>query len=520
MLKPGAEFSTHELTVRSGESLRELLDWHVEAVAALYQVPAPPAKKPVVFCSWYFYGKDIRQEDVVENLEALRRKPVPFDVFQIDHGWMDIFGDWRANASFPGGLDLLAGMIRDAGYTPGIWTAPFVLHPDSQTLRQHPDLILKNSSGSPCIFKCEAGDCHVLDPYSPNAEAYLNELFQRLKSSGFLYHKLDFVRAVILNHDVRYADPTKNRAQAYRHGVSMIRRALGDDAYFEICGGLYEGSAGLADAVRSGCDVRGHWENNPTRIYGYQVRIKQNIFRNHYNRLWHSDPDALQLRRRTTPFRGNEKGRHLAMGTFTDEEAFSTVVNQFLGGGLVCMAERLADLDDDRRQLYRLAVPQYAPPAIPLEPELAQACPERFLTNFNRPENGLGPWQILTLANWGDQAKVHELRLDTLGKTAARTAIFEFREQLFLGVFTAAATLKITVPAHGCRVLRLTPVPATPEPILAGTDLNLAQGMELKHWKTVGDEVQASVNTPWNCPVILTVLNADRQTVRKLQIMP
>jgi hypothetical protein len=523
LLQPGAEFSTHELVVRMGASLQQLLEWHAEAVASLYQVPPPPVRKPVVFCSWYFYGKDIREEDVEENLKSLREKPVPFDVFQIDHGWLDKFGDWNANEKFPSGLDHLARMIRNAGHTPGIWTAPFVLQPDSEILKKYPDLVLKNGTGAPCIFKCEAGDCYVVDPYSPNAERYLQELFQRLKRHGFLYHKLDFVRAIILNEDVRYADPTKNRAQAYRHGIRMIRDAVGTDGYFEVCGGLYEGTAGLANAVRSGCDVRGHWEGKPTRINAYLIRIKQNVFRNHYNRFWHTDPDALQLRRRNEPFRGYEKGRHLAMGTFSNEEAFSTVVNQFLGGGLVCMAERLADFDEDRRLLYRHVVPQFAIPATPLVAEACVSCPDRFLTRFDHPGNGLDPWRIFTLANWDEEEKIHEIRLATAfppGSESGAVALFEFREQRFLGVFENSDIIRIAVPAHGCRVLRLTSVKNHETPVLIGTDLNLSQGMELELWEAKGASVRARVNTPWNCQVTLTVLESDRKTTRKIKISP
>lgn len=522
LLLPGKEALTHELMVRTGGSLAELLEWHTEGVAALYGVKPPP-KKPSVFCSWYFYGEDIRETDVVENLASLRQHPIPFDVFQIDHGWSDTFGDWRANASFPGGLDHLAGIIRDAGFTPGIWTAPFVLEQKADALKEYPDLPLRNNQGEPVIFKCAAGDCYVLDPYAPNAETFLVKLFARLKQHGFMYHKLDFVRAIILNPEVRYCDGTKNRAQAYRRGIELIREAVGDDSYFEVCGGLYEASAGLANATRSSMDVRGEWagifRGKPNRINGYVMRIKQNIFRNHYNRLWHTDPDALQLRRRSEPFRNN-KHVHLSSGSFNDEEAFSIVVNQFLGGGLVCLADRLSELDADRRALYRHVIPPFAGPARALNPVSVAYCPDLFVTRFDDPPKGLEPWLIVTLANWRDEAASRTVDLaavvpaDWAGATVAG---FEFREQAFLGLHRADASFAVSVPPHGCRVIRLTRC-AGKAPLLIGTDLNLSQGMELQHWSASGKTVSGALNTPWTCAVTLTVLHPDRKQTKALKV--
>lgn len=523
LLLPGKEVRTHELAVRSARGLPELLEWHADAVGTLYGVKPPSGKKPAVFCSWYFYGEDIRESDVVENLAALRQHPIPFDVFQIDHGWSDTFGDWRANGSFPGGLDHLAGMIRDAGYTPGIWTAPFVLEQKAEALVEFPDLVLRNGKGEPVIFKCAAGDCYVLDPCAPNAETFLSRLYGRLKKHGFMYHKLDFVRAIILTPDVRYHDGTKNRAQAYRIGIELIRKAVGEDSYFEVCGGLYEGSAGLANATRSSMDVRGEWagifRGKPNRINGYLLRIKQNVLRNHYNRLWHTDPDALQVRRRTEPFRNN-KHVHLSSGTFNDEEAFSIVVNQFLGGGLVCLSDQLSRLDADRRALYRHVIPQYAGPARAVNPVSAAYCPDLFVSRFDTPPPGLAPWIVATIANWSEETATRRLDLASLLPSDwgdALVAAFEFREQRFLGLCRAQDSLTLTLPPHSCRLVRLTRC-AGAAPLLIGTDLSLSQGMEIGQWNVAGTTVTGRLHTPWTCQVTLTLLTPNRSQTETLSL--
>ena len=92
------------------------------------------------------------------------------------------------------------------------------------------------------------------------------------------------------------------------------------------------------------------------------VRMRQTFARSFYDeKLWTSDQDALQLRRGKRVWRTTKP--HLSMGLFSDEEAFSTVVYRFLGGGMVQVSEKLTDLDQDRYDLYKAVIPTYAPVA-------------------------------------------------------------------------------------------------------------------------------------------------------------
>ena len=62
---------------------------------------------------------------------------------QLDDGWQRAIGDWReTNAKFPSGLAGIAGAIRDAGFTAGLWTAPFCAVPGSETASRHGDWLL------------------------------------------------------------------------------------------------------------------------------------------------------------------------------------------------------------------------------------------------------------------------------------------------------------------------------------------------------------------------------------------
>jgi hypothetical protein len=169
------------------------------------------------------------------------------------------------------------------------------------------------------------------------------------------------------------------------------------------------------------------------------------------------------------------------MGVFTDEEAFSLVLYRFLGGGVVQVSEQLAAIDEDRFRFYREAIPTYAPVAERFGGWTGYL-PEHFVSHFG-PHAGLPAWAVVSLCNWNGKAeKELGFRLaDVPGLPAARAyAAFEFRTQRLLGVFRGTDEIRLSLPAHAARSIRLTPL-AGDGTYLIGTDLNLAQGMELAH---------------------------------------
>jgi hypothetical protein len=477
-LNPGESCKTHRLIIDSGSNERELFIRHVDRVANNYGARSPRPRS--VYCTWYYYGEDIDAAEVQANLESLRNSPVDFDVFQIDMGWENYFGDWEPDLkSFPEGMKAIADTIKAAGYSPGIWSAPFVIDPGSQAAKKYSDIILMDKTGNPCMFQCVKGACYTIDPFAERAGEFLKDIFERLKSWGYYYHKLDFMRAVFIHENAQFREPAHTRAEAYRKGLELIREAVGNDAIINACGGLYEGSAGLADIVRLGADLRGHWEGEGSNICAYTTRIKQNISRNFYKALFAVDPDALQLRRNDIVWKNNPSNAHLSMGKFTDEEAFSIVVNQFLAGSIVCFSERLKFIDDDRRSLFHKVIPAYSQPARYFG-MWTEYLPELYSSSFTG-HSDLPDWNVVSMCNWNS---LEEKMISFIPENvpdiplADKYAAFELKNQVFLGIFSHSDLIELKIPAHAGRVVRLTPLPAYGK-FMVATDLNLSAGMEL-----------------------------------------
>lgn len=522
-VKPGQTRSTHWLMLYEADCEEAIRQRQVEMLAQEMHVHEPtPA--PSFFCSWYFYGTDFTQADLDENLAAFAQRPLPFDILLIDNGWMTDFGNYEANHRFPQGMEHAAEQITKAGYRPGIWTCPFVVSSKSPILKKYPNLLARDEDGQLMTFHCEKQLECVLDPTSPDAEPYFAELFGKLRSWGFTAHKLDFLRAIIVSPRIRFADPTMTRAQAYRRGMQLIRKYAGKDAYILACGGLFEGTAGLVDGIRIGSDTRGHWQDpNGKTAYqklGYLARIKQNFFRNHTNRLWHTDPDAMQLRRRDEPFRGHDEYFHLSEGSFTDDEAMTLLVNQYLGGGAVTLCERMVELDDDRYAILRRVMPPTTTPASVIDFDAPQ-CPTMLWTRVDPEMTRHDPWYTLAVFNWEDQPVEKLVKLSNIPEIAGQKqmGVMELFTQSFYGLRDADDQITLTIPAHGVRLLRIAPWHKRDIPLLLGTDGHLSGGAgEFVSFQLTADCCKGQLSDRWVWPLAWWILADTPQGLQTLKL--
>jgi len=506
LVEPGEARGTHWILITPVENETMMREQFTDIYIKEY-APGKPAKSPsVVYCTWQFYGHTFLPEDLDENLECIRKLAVPLDAFQLDSGWFGTFGDWEPNERFPAGMTVIADKIRDAGMMPGIWTAPLVVGEESALFKEHPELIAKRHDGEYVRFRTGRKPRYAVDPTHPYFEQFVNDLFGKLTDWGFTYHKLDFMRAIINDAEIRFHNRKMNRAQAYALANRLIRGALGDDGYIASCGGINDaGNAGLADAVRTSQDTYSYWvPPGGERWKGTLIKLKQNLVRNYTNMLWQLDPDAVAIRRRTEYFAPEREDLHkdLCLGLFTDEEAFTVCVNQYLCGGNVCVSERYKDLDDDRYALYRHFIPPIGVFARILDYTPAR-CPNLFLSTITPRAEGLAPWWTLAVANWYDEAREFEVDLSKAAfpEKIKDLAVFEFHDQAFCGIMDRTSSFKVKIPQHGIRLFRLCGWDGN-RPVVLGTDLHFSGGgIELAAVEVREDTIKGQLDTSWDCPV-------------------
>lgn len=522
VLPPGGVRASEWVILLGGRDAGRLVEDYAARVAAHHHVPEPPANPPAVWCSWYVYGNEFGQKEFRTELAAMAKARVPFEVFLIDDFRPRAWGDWFDCRDWPAGLKDAADRIRAAGYRPGFWTCPYVIEPGSKLAKEHPAWLLRRRDGKPVIFRGQRktppprvnpedpegeplfqviiDDFYLLDPTHPGAEEYLEDLYRRLTEDyGFTYHKFDFMRAVFGDAEAVFFDPSATRLQAYRRGLAAIRRGAGPQAYLAVCGGHYGGSMGLADAQRSGADVRSRWDRPPVL-----PKVRQNLLRSWMNAFWHTDADALMVRYQPRPLKRTFGGRH-TVGLFNLDEARTMTANQYVGGGLLCGSEPMAVITPERLALYRHVVPALRTPGIPLDMTHPDA-PSRVL-NVIRPRCAeIEPWLTVTIFNWTETPVEEVLVLDaaiTSRCPASRYIATEFFTGECAGLVKPGEALGrgMVIPPHGCRIWRLAPWDGR-LPVLAGTDRHFSGGgVEIAAWQADKNGVEARVESPWPGPV-------------------
>lgn len=462
---------------------------------------------PTVWCSWYYWGDGFSETEAEPVWRFLERERLPVDVVQIDECWDTHWGDWQPNARWRS-IATVAHRLRAAGYEPGIWTCPFLAGPRSDLRYAHPEWLLKNRAGAHVIFQMGEAINYVLDPTHPGVREYLRALYVRLtREWGFSYHKLDFTRAVG-DPEAVFHDRSMSRAQAYRSCMSVVREAIGPDSYLNVCGGFYGPLVGLADAQRTGSDVKSIWPRAPAgeEAEGYgPFTIKQNSLRFWMNALWDNDPDALMVRRRS----GAHREEPLSLGLMSDEEALTSTLNQYLGGGLVCFTENLPEIEPDRLLLLAHCAPSIGEAAVPLDLAAGARFPALFRTEGSGLPAGVDPWVTVSVVNWHDEARTFPVLLDHAalgGLASGGSPGGELLVGAFRGGWVRRARLGETllvgpVAPHGCEVLKVQwHRPERPQ--IARTDGHFSMGAaEVRSFREVSGGVDLSIRWEWPRPL-------------------
>jgi alpha-galactosidase len=472
-LRPGQSLETDPLLIMLGAPGTLLAEYAATLARALR---ARGSSTPLSgWCSWYYYFTAVTEADVLANLRMLRagRVTLPLSVVQIDDGYQKAVGDWtQANEKFPSGMKSLAERIRDAGFRPGLWLAPFTAAESSRLAREHADWLVQDAAGRPR----EAGTnwqstLFGLDTTHPEARDWLRRLFGTLVEHwGYDYLKLDFLVTAAL-HGKRWS-AAATRAAALRDGLELIRSVVGDDVYLVGCGCPWQSGIGIFDAMRIGPDVAPVWSleehfPQPSSTDAVVMPSAQSSIRNTLTRawmhpsLWSNDPDCLLARGTDTQL------------TLHEVQALATAIG--LTGGMLMLSDDMRTLWPERANLAACLLPPLPERALPTR-YLAAGVPERIVT---RIERRWGAWWLVGLFNGEPVAREHTVGWTALGLPAGTFHASEFWSGRYLGASDTG--VEVPLPAHGAAVLALRP--AGERPLLLSTSFHISQGgSEIEDW--------------------------------------
>jgi alpha-galactosidase len=444
---------------------------------------APKTKIPTGWCSWYQFSSEttyqgaMTAQDIRDNLAALAhlKDDLPLSIVQIDDGFEAQIGDWLAFSSgFPQGVAPLAAEIRQAGFTPGLWLAPFIVHPRSRLAAEQPDWLLRGRFNRPV----NAGllwDAFTtaLDLTHPQALDHTRQVVHTaVQEWGYPYLKLDFLYAAALPG--KYHDPTRSRAQVLHSGLAALRQAAGQGAYLLGCGCPLGPAIGLVDAMRVSADTARRWKPSYRGVEAFiaaepNFPSARNACHNSlarsplHRRWWVNDPDCLLARPGTSL-------------TLAEVQTVATVIA--LTGGSVFVSDHLPALPEERLRILRALLPPIGGRPRLLD-WLDATTPRRIRLDLDA---AAGPWHLLALFNWEDAPQdmtvlPGEFGLDPQGSYWGRES---WRGEVRL--LSETGWTFPACPPHSAVLLAVRQ--QTPDrPQYLGGDLHISQGLEVESWR-------------------------------------
>jgi alpha-galactosidase len=338
-LRPGETWALEELMVASGRDRSRLLTDTADRLVT-HHPPLRFRTPPTGWCSWYCFGPSVTAQQVLDNLDVIAKSVPALRYVQIDDGYQSAMGDWLdTGAAFGGNVRAVLAQIRQRGFEPAIWVAPFVAEEKSKLFQQHPDWFIKDAEGAPLrsdrvtFGGWRRGPWYALDGTHPAVQAHLERVFRTMRAEwGCTYFKLDanFWGAM---HGGRFHDARATRIEAYRRGMQAVIRGAGE-SFILGCNHPIWPSLGLVHGSRSSNDIKRTWDRIKTTGF-------QNLQRNWQNgRLWWNDPDAIVL-----------------ASDLTDVECQFHATVIYASGGMVLSGDDLTKLPPARAAMLKKLLP-------------------------------------------------------------------------------------------------------------------------------------------------------------------
>ena len=419
-LRPGESWDLEEFTYTAGKDRGKLLD----SLAGRLAVNHPPLRSPAPpagWCSWYCFGPRVTAQQVLDNLDFIAKNEPNLKYIQIDDGYQPAMGDWlETGNAFGGNVQGVLKKIRERGFQPAIWVAPFIAEESSTLFNEHPDWFIKDVAGKPLRSDRvtfggwrsikEKGGWYALDGTHPAAQKHLETVFGTMRNEwGVTYFKLDanFWGAM---HGGRFYDPQATRIEGYRRGMRSVIKGAGD-AFILGCNHPIWASMGLIHGSRSSNDIKRTWDR-------VRSTALQNLNRNWQNgRLWWNDPDAVCL-----------------MGELPDNEFEFHATAIYASGGMILSGDDLTKISGERLAMLKKLLPP--------QPVAATFADDSFRVG-NIERNGV---RTVCVFNWEEAPQTFSIHLPR------STQINNFWSGEDLGTHRGTFLIK-ELPAHSAKVL-------------------------------------------------------------------
>lgn len=402
--------------------------------------PMLPTKRiPTGWCSWMVYGPEVTAQNIYDNLEAIKKLGLDLTYIQVDDGYQPYMGDWLSTTdAFDGGIKKLCLAIKEQGFEPAIWVAPFIAEEKSEVFQTHPDWFIKDKEGKPLPsdkvsfggWRCSPW--YMLDPTNPQVRQHLTDVFRTMREEWKVkYFKLDANMWGALPFGERF-DKKSTCVEAYRMGMQAILEGAGYDSFLLGCNAPMWPSLGVVHGMRV--------TNDNVREFSMFAGLAKECFARNWqhNRLWINDPDTVVLRNRDVSIMDPSGNSAAVDSGLTREEFLFNATYTLASGGMVLSGDDMTEFTEQNVADLKKLLPPKGTAAVfdTDECSVGRIC--------------LGEEQIICVFNSENVERSFSVNLEY----SAEVTDFWTREKI--GVWDCGENV-IHLTGHSARALRIVP---------------------------------------------------------------
>jgi hypothetical protein len=505
--------------------IRLVPDYFTKTLGLPFYIPFDDSRfprAPSVWCSWDSCYSDVREEDVVRNVDwiAAHLKPYGFDYIALDDGYdrgpsgEHYWTEKWDQKKFPHGAKWLTAYIKSKGLHPGIW---FVPNSYAGAVDQHPDWYLRDREGKLILDY----NTPALDSTNPQVLDFLKKEFTTLDDMGFEYYKFDGEHALPKYAPTvdtsRLYDKSIDPIVAYRNRLKLIRETIGPQRFIEGCpAGTPLNGIGYFNSYFNGEDMYPSWQGS----YAMFSSINANAFLNHIvvytmagEGIEVAPPMSFEeaAKKRPAPVLEVARTREDPLMGFgaTLAEARTLVSYVSLTGVVYSVSSVTPELPEERARLLQMTLPSM--PILPIDlfsrgsdmplwDLFKHTTPEYCIHNYPeildlKVNAKSGVYDVVGLTNWRSEAATRELAFaDKLGlDVGARYIAFDYWGQKLFGVFRGR--MKVEIDPHDTRVFLIHPLLDRPQLIATSRHITGAYSILELGWDASKNSLHGSSQT-------------------------
>lgn len=358
----GIEISPHE-TIKLESFFAETgdmaeVDEHFAAAIQKNHPMLQTGEIPTGWCSWLVYGSHVTEQNIYDNLKAIKRLGLNLKYIQLDDGYQPYMGDWLSTTdAFEGGIEKLCLTIKEQGFEPAIWVAPFIAEEKSELFQSHQDWFIKDWEGKPLAsdkvsfggWRC--APWYMLDTTNPAVRQHLTYVFKTMREKWKVkYFKLDANMWGALPFGKRF-ERNRTCIESYRMGMEAILEGAGYDSFLLGCNAPMWASLGVVHGMRV--------TNDNARKFDVFAKIAKECFARNWqhNRLWINDPDTVLLRNCNRVVQ-DPAGKSVTINSgLTREEFLFNATYVLASGGMVLSSDDITEFTKQNTMDLKKLIP-------------------------------------------------------------------------------------------------------------------------------------------------------------------